>query len=94
MVLEHIHYPRDLLRDLVLASKKYDAPLFISVPWFNEEWWRYLDVPAVAGVWHPLSHPAIHVSHFSNFGFESVVRSFGATELFPIGGSWRGFVVR
>ncbi len=94
MVLEHLHHPRDLLRDLVLASKKYDAPLYISVPWFNERWWHFLDEPVTPGVSHPLSNPAVHVSHFSYFGFEKVVRSFGAEELTLVRCGWPGFIVR
>ena len=94
MVLEHIHQPRHLLRDLVLASKKYDAPLFISVPWFNERWWTFLDEAVAPGTLNPLGSPAVHVSHFSYFGFEKVVRSFGATELTLVRGGWPGFLVK
>lgn len=94
MVLEHLHQPRALLHDLVLATRKYDAPLFISVPWFERRWWHYLDEPVISGSFHPFEKPRSHVSHFSKAGFEAVVRSFGITETRFINGGWAGFLMR
>jgi SAM-dependent methyltransferase len=94
MVLEHIHQPRALLRDLVAASRKYDAPLFVSVPWFERSWWRYLTLPDTGEGFHPLRFPADHVTHFSKAGFEKVAREFGANDLHFITSHWSGFVVR
>jgi SAM-dependent methyltransferase len=101
MVLEHIHQPRELLGDLMRASKQANCPLFVSVPWFNHNWWPYLLSDASSGSFqvgssfHPLAQPDVHVTHFSHAGFKAACRDFGATEFEQLtAGGWTGFVVR
>jgi SAM-dependent methyltransferase len=98
MVLEHIHQPRPLLEELVRAGAEHSCPVFVSVPWFNKNWWPHLltdPQPGAPVSDHPLAQPTAHVTHFSRLGFELACKSFGAkaTEALNAGG-WRGFVVR
>lgn len=93
MVLEHIHWPRPLLHDLVQAAKKYDATLFVSVPWFNKNWWHYLREPVEVGKFHALEAPRNHVMHMSCEGFENTIKSFGAKKFERINAGWEGYLV-
>jgi SAM-dependent methyltransferase len=94
MVLEHIHQPRELLMELVKAGADHKCPVFISVPWFNKRWWPHLLTEPAEAEEHPFRQPSVHVTHFSNAGFEMACRSFGATSIQPlIAGGWSGFVV-
>lgn len=94
MVLEHIHWPRPLLHDLVQAAAKYDAKLFISVPWFNKNWWHYLSEPLEQGKFHALEAPRNHVTHMSHQGFERTIQSFGAKKFERINSlGWEGYLI-
>jgi len=94
MVLEHIHQPRALLKDLIQSSKLFDAPVFISVPWFEKHHWHYVNTPVDVVPNHMFKNPAVHVSFFSKNGFKKVARSFGATDFRQIRAGWTGFLVK
>jgi hypothetical protein len=94
MVLERIHWPRRLLQHLIRASRRYEAPLFVSVPWFGRSWWHYVDAPVEAGVFHPLEKPDVHVTHFSRAGFEKVVSAMGVSSLRFVQAGWSGYLMR
>lgn len=93
MVLEHLHQPRPLMRDMAAAARRHGCPVFVSVPWFERAWWPYLQRSPSAEGFHPLRDPHIHVTHFSARGFRAAMESFGATEFRWIGGGWSGFLV-
>ncbi len=93
-VLEHIHQPRSLLADLIKKSNELDCPLFISVPFFTQEWWHYIREPFGDG-FHPFKPPRVHVSHFSHEGFEIAAKSLGARRLKPMlrRMGWSGYLI-
>jgi SAM-dependent methyltransferase len=97
MVLEHIHQPRPLLEELVRAGAEHGCPVFITVPWFNRNWWPHLLTtpgPKAPVSDHPLAQPSVHVTHFSTAGFEKACWDFGATSIQPLRAGWNGFMVR
>ena len=94
MVLEHLHQPIPLMKEMAIAAKKYGCPIFISVPWFNRNWWPHLSKKPVDGQFHPLRGPRIHVTHFSFKGFEKIMKRLGAQELQHVKAGWEGFLVR
>lgn len=94
MVLEHIHQPRALLGDLIRASKKFDAPVFISVPWFGHHNWSHVETPIDELPNHMFNQPTDHVTFFAMNGFKKVAQSFGATEYPMIRAGWTGFLVK
>lgn len=95
MVLEHLHQPRHLLGELIQAARRFDCPLFVSVPFLTEAWWPYLSEPIGEG-FHPFAQPRVHVTHFSPEGFETVAREFGATQAMPMlrRTGWPGFLLK
>jgi SAM-dependent methyltransferase len=94
MVLEHLHRPRPLLKQLIEASNAHRCPLFVSVPFFTQAWWHYLNEPVGSG-FHPFRQPQVHVSHFSPEGFESAVVSLGGRSLKSMvrRHDWPGYLV-
>jgi len=94
MVLEHIYQPRPLLEDLAKASLAFNAPVFISVPWFNKNHWPTMAQPVEDLPNHPFRCPGVHVTHFSMDGFKDVCRSFGMKDFQLIRGGWTGFLIQ
>lgn len=93
MVLEHIKWPRPVINDLLKGARKYGCPVFVSVPWFNRAWWKFLTQPVEPG--SPLYEPWVHVTHFSEQGFVKVCRQLGATSVVRLGGiAWPGYLMR
>lgn len=95
-VLEHIHQPLGLLRELILAGKKYDCPLYVMVPFFTKGWWKYLAEPITDGEFHPFRNPFVHVAHFSPEGFEMAARKFTDGEMVSMTrlNYWPGYLIR
>jgi SAM-dependent methyltransferase len=92
MVLEHIRWPRPLLFELVKESRRRNCAAFVSVPWFNENWWPHLQSPLTEG--SPLKEPWVHVTHFSSAGFESVCKEMGIKRRVWVGGiPWPGYLI-
>lgn len=94
MVLEHLHQPRSLLGELIEGARRLGSPLFVSVPFFDASWRRYLDEPVVPGEFHPFAVPRAHVSHFSRRGFEMAALELGARSLEPVNDGWPGYLIR
>lgn len=94
MVLEHIHQPRGLLRDLIQTSLRHHAPLFLSVPFFERPQWKQLRTDNLAEPSHFFSQPHVHVTHFSRKGLERAARDFGANVVRPLtAGGWPGMLI-
>ncbi|MFM6398621.1 MAG: class I SAM-dependent methyltransferase, partial [Planktothrix sp.] len=92
-VLEHIHYPRLLIKDLVNVAKENKCYLYISVPFLNRDWWKFLITDNLSKG-HIFEYPHVHVTHFSSKGLGTVCREFGAKSLDPLrAGGWFGFLV-
>ncbi len=93
-VLEHIHQPRELIRDMIYAARARNAKIFISVPFFNRDWWKLLHTDNFTPG-HPFEVPHAHVTHFSHRGLDTVCRQFGAKDLqlIQVKGGWLGFLV-
>jgi FkbM family methyltransferase len=94
-VLEHIHYPRPLIKDLVNVAKENMCSLYISVPFLNRDWWKFLLTDNLTQG-HIFEYPHVHITHFSSKGLETVCREFGAKSFEPLkvaGGGWFGFLV-
>lgn len=96
MVLEHIHQPRALLKDLVQATVERDAVLFVSVPFFDRGEWRHLRTDNLETPGHFFGVPHAHVSHFSSKAMERLLTEFGARsfERHVVARSWPGYLVR
>jgi SAM-dependent methyltransferase len=89
-MLEHIHFPRQLIKDMVAYMKLTSGKIFISVPFANPPQWSYFLKGSIPG-----GAPAnVHVTHFSEKGFRMVFKEFGATNFTKIiSGGWIGYLV-
>jgi 2-polyprenyl-3-methyl-5-hydroxy-6-metoxy-1,4-benzoquinol methylase len=94
-VLEHIHQPRDLIAQMIHAAKERKATVFLSVPFLNRDWWRFLHTDSGTSG-HVFEYPHVHVTHFSHKGMETVCRQFGASslEMVRVARGWVGFLIR
>jgi SAM-dependent methyltransferase len=91
MVLEHIKWPRPLMQQLVRAAKKYNCPVYVSVPWFNRSSWSHLQEPYGPG--NLLELPYVHVMHFAEQAFVDACKGMGARSFTRISGcSWPGYL--
>jgi SAM-dependent methyltransferase len=92
MVLEHIKWPRPLLRQLILAGRRHQCPIYVSVPWFNRHSWKDLDNPFAPG--SLLDAPWVHVTNFSELAFQRVCSSLGAVRMKRVSAiPWPGYLV-
>ena len=93
-VLEHIHEPRALLREMIQCCLRKNALLYVSVPFFDRNWWPHLTADSTRPG-HPFEYPHAHVVHYSHEGFKTACRAFGATRLSPVGinGGWFGYLI-
>jgi SAM-dependent methyltransferase len=92
MVLEHIPWPRPLLYEIIKGAQKHNCPAYISVPWFNKDSWKHLHLPVDEK--SPFYDPWIHVTHFSDKGFELACRGLGITKLKKITSiPWAGYFI-
>jgi SAM-dependent methyltransferase len=95
MVCEHLDQPRPMLRALCEAAKRDGAALFISVPIFGEDCWKYMLDPNPETLGTVFFDNDVHVTHFSALGMELCLREFGATKIDWLhGGVWYGAVAR
>lgn len=93
-VLEHIHHPRKLISEMISAARDRNAAVFLSVPFLNRDWWKFLHTDS----WtpgHPFEYPHAHVTHFSHRGMELVCRQLGVAnvQLLKVQGGWAGFLI-
>lgn len=79
MVLEHIHYPRELIGALAKAAKTHKCPIFVSVPFFEKDWWPHLLRDNQTPGFHPLKQPNIHVTHYTRDGMTKAFNQHGAS---------------
>lgn len=96
MVLEHIHEPRALMADMMKAATAQKCPIFVSVPFVERAWWRYLltEPNKSQGEFHPFRMPHVHVSHFSREGMTKAFTQFGAKRFIdPKHRSWPGLLI-
>lgn len=94
-VLEHIHFPRVLMFEMVSAAVQFKAQLFISVPFFSRlQWPKILTDNLQPG--HFFEIPHSHVSHFSPQAVEDICRAAGAKDVqfLKLDGAWEGYLVR
>lgn len=89
-MLEHIQFPRQLIKDMFDYIKLTSGSMFISVPFANPPQWTYFLNNTV-----PCGAPAnIHVTLFSEKGLCTVFREFGATKFTKISaGGWIGYII-
>jgi 2-polyprenyl-3-methyl-5-hydroxy-6-metoxy-1,4-benzoquinol methylase len=94
-VFEHIHYPRELLREMVQAAVTRNAALYISVPFFERNWWPHLMTDNLSQG-HPFEYPHAHVTHFTRKGLQKACVEFGAThvEELSVPKAWAGLLIR
>lgn len=94
-VFEHIHYPRQLLRQMVQAAVTRKAALYISVPFFERNAWPHLLTENLTQG-HPFEYPHAHVTHFTRRGLEKACFEFGAArvEELSIPKAWAGLLIR
>jgi SAM-dependent methyltransferase len=90
-LLEHIHFPRNPIEEIVASLKAHNATAFISVPLFNRGKWSYLkNHNAIPGK----TPPNMHVTHFSDKGLVSAFQHYGAKNFEKIAvGGWVGFLI-
>jgi hypothetical protein len=94
-VLEHIHQPRPLIRDILAAAKKMGSDVYLSVPFVNRDWWRFLKTDN-RQKGHVFEQPHVHVTHFSWNGLETVCKEFGARsmERIALPKAWVGYHIK
>jgi SAM-dependent methyltransferase len=91
MVLEHIKWPRPLMLQLVRAAKRFNCPVYVSVPWFNRATWPHLHGPFGPGNF--LELPYVHVTHFAEQAFVDACKGMGARDFTRVSGcSWPGYL--
>jgi hypothetical protein len=93
-VLEHIHEPRALLQEMIQCCLQKKAQLYVSVPFFDRNWWPHLKTDSTRPG-HPFEYPHAHVVHYSHEGFQTACRAFGATRIMPVGipRGWFGYLI-
>ncbi len=93
-VLEHLHQPRDLIKEMITAARERKAMVFLSVPFFNKVRWKFLHTDNLTPG-HPFEYPHVHVTHFSHRGLKTVCCQFGAkdVQLLKVDNCWAGFIV-
>lgn len=90
-LLEHIHFPQNLIKEIVESLKVHNATAFVSVPLVNRSQWHHIkNHNAIPGA----TPPNIHVTHFSDKGLMYAFQHCGAKnfEKITVGG-WVGFLI-
>jgi SAM-dependent methyltransferase len=90
--LEHLTDPKALAMEIVRYVNRTGAEAFVSVPINSEPsaWPDYLDPDPKAG--NPLYLCDVHLTHFTRKGFETLLRSVGATQFErATHGGWMGY---
>ena len=93
-VLEHIHQPRFLINEMIIAARQRSAKVYLSVPFFNRIWWRMiLEDSSTPG--HPFEYPHAHVTHFSYKGMETICDQLNvkSAERVKIDSAWIGYLI-
>ena len=93
-VLEHIHQPRKLISEMLSVAKHMGAKVYLSVPFFNRDWWRMIHTDNFSPG-HPFEYPHAHVTHFSYKGMETVFaqQNVSSAEQIRIPGGWIGYLI-
>jgi len=93
-VLEHIHYPRTLIHEMISAAKQREAKVYLSVPFFNRVWWKMIHSDSTTAG-HPFEYPHAHVTHFSHKGMELVCtqQNVKSYERLKIDSGWVGYLI-
>lgn len=95
MVLEHVPYPRDMIKDMVTACIREKAAMFISVPFLNRDRWHFLHETNLQAPNNPFFDNDMHVTHYSTKGMEMVLREFGMSSVDWVQkGLWQGALAR
>ncbi|MGE3758671.1 MAG: class I SAM-dependent methyltransferase, partial [Pseudobdellovibrionaceae bacterium] len=85
MVLEHLENPRPLVFQMAEAAKKYNAKIFVSVPFLNRDRWHFILNPDPKVPNTPFFNNDVHVTHFSRKGMEKLAKEAGATNVTYVG---------
>ncbi|MEH6587176.1 MAG: class I SAM-dependent methyltransferase [Halioglobus sp.] len=90
-LLEHLHFPGQLIKEMSDAAKEKSANIFVSVPLFNKNKWSRM-----WEIGYPPGPPAdTHVTHFSDKGLITAFRKNGATHFEKLtAGGWIGFIIQ
>lgn len=93
-VLEHIHQPRPLINQILSSAKAQDAKVYLSVPFFNRDWWKMIKTDSTSSG-HPFEYPHAHVTHFSYKGIEAICDQLNVKSAERIRGSagWIGYLI-
>lgn len=90
-VLEHLHRPLDLLRDISTYCRAGNNSAFIFVPLLPDHWRDFLVEPVTAKA-NPFFDNEEHISHFSPSAFESAwLNTFGSNPIQISAGGWVGY---
>jgi len=89
--LEHLEKPRLLFSEIAKSCQQNGAATYISVPYFEKEYWHEFlqsDTAKVSGTM--LYHSDVHIVHFTKRGMVTMAEQMGATSaiFFPRG--WHG----
>lgn len=91
-VLEHLHHPLNLLRDISAYCRAGNNSAFIFVPLLPDNWRDFL-VESVAAKGNPFFDNEEHISHFSPSAFESAwLDAFGHKPIQLSAGGWVGYL--
>jgi SAM-dependent methyltransferase len=95
-VLEHIHQPRPVVREMMEAAKERKASVYLSVPFVDRNAWNQLRTDNLATPGHLFALPHVHVTHFSHKGMEMLCREVGAVDYQRIDmqRAWYGVLVK
>ena len=90
-VLEHLHHPLSLLRDIAAYCLIGNNSAFIFVPLLPDNWRDFL-LESVTAKGNPFFDNEEHVSHFSSSAFESAwLDAFGRKPIRLAAGAWVGY---
>lgn len=90
-VLEHLHHPLSLLRDISAYCRAANNSAFISVPLLPRNWRDFL-VESVTAKGNPFFDNEEHISHFSPSAFEAAwLDAFGCNPIQLSVGGWVGY---
>jgi SAM-dependent methyltransferase len=93
-VLEHLHRPLSLLRDIAKYCRSGNHSAFIFVPLLPDNWSRFL-FESVTAKGNPFFDNEEHVTHFSTSSFESAwLEAFGSEPIQLAAGGWVGYFYR
>lgn len=93
-VLEHLHRPLSLLRDIAEYCRSGNHSAFIFVPLLPDNWSDFL-VESVTAKGNPFFDNEEHVTHFSTSSFESAwLDAFGCEPIQLAAGGWVGSFYR